>query len=108
MLRAGDLDRRIELRRQLAGTDDVGQPNGGWLTVDTVWAQYKPAMGREIRDGLVADTTMPATFRIRWRGDVATDWVIRYGGQVYDIASINEIGRREGLEILATARVRAA
>lgn len=108
VLAAGDLDRRIELRRQMSGSDAVGQPNAGWITIDTVWAWFKPAFGKEIMNGLAADAVMPSTFRIRWRRDVDPSWVIRFDGLLYDIYSITEIGRREGLEILATAQVRPA
>lgn len=102
---AGDLDRPIALRKQLAGSDEHGQPNGQWLTMATVWASYKPATGREIANAaLVAQAVAPATFRIRWRDDVKATWRIGFDGLDYDIVSINQIGRREGLEILATAQ----
>lgn len=105
-LRSGDLDRRIDLRKQLAGTDEHGQPNGPWMTMATVWASFKPATGREFISSRAAEAIVDGTFRIRWRSDkdVLATWRIAFDGRDYDIQSINEIGRREGLEILARAR----
>ncbi len=103
-MQAGSLDRRIELQRRLEGSDENGQPNGAWFTVDTVWAAFKPAPGKEFIAARQADTVAPATFRIRWRDDVSAVWRIRFDGLVYDIVSIVEIGRREGLEILGQAQ----
>ncbi len=103
-LRAGDLDRRIDLRKQLAGADEHGQPNGQWMTMATVWASFKPATGREFVASRAAQAIVDGTFRIRWRDDVKATWRIVFDGRDYDIQSLVEIGRREGLEILAQAR----
>lgn len=100
-LAAGDLDRRIELQRRLAGTDENREPSGPWSTYATVWASFKPATGREFIAARQADTALNATFQIRWRADVSNADRILFGGAAYDIVSIGEIGRRVGLSIMA-------
>lgn len=108
LLAAGKRDRRVDLRRQLAGKDAAGQRASQWLTVETVWASVKPATGREVMNALAADAEIPTTFRILWRDDVDPSWVIAFEGKIFDLISINELGRREGLEILGVAKVKPA
>lgn len=103
-MRAGDLDRRIDLRRQLAAQDAAGEPAGAWLTIDRVWAKFTPATGRELVGAQIANADAPATFEIRWRDDIDMTWVIRHDGLVYNVTSITEIGRRDGLRILGVAQ----
>jgi len=109
-LYSGDLDRRVQLQRQLNTTDENGQPNGALVTIDTVWANVKPAGGREFVASRAAQAVVDATFRIRWRRDLADPsyqaarWIIAFDGKLYDVQAISEIGRRVGLEILGKAR----
>lgn len=105
MIGAGKRDRRIALRRQMDGTNSMGEPVGAWLTVDEVWASLRPQTGRElVGAGQVEDGVAYTTFRILWRADVQLAWVIVYAGQIFDLKSIVEVGRREELEILGQAR----
>lgn len=92
----------------MAGKDAAGQPASQWLTIDTVWASAKPATGREIMNALAADAEIPTTFRILWRADMDPSWVIAFEGKIFELVSINELGFREGLEILGVAKVRPA
>ena len=46
-------------------------------------------------------------FTIRYRDDIDATMTIAYEGEEYDIQSIKEIGRREGLEISTLALVTA-
>ncbi len=108
-LDAGALDRRIRIERAGMGDDGYNETEV-WTPLATVWAQYLPARGREAREALGREATMPATFRIRWRADappIGPGDRLRFpaddDGRVFDIASVIEIGRREGLEITAVA-----
>lgn len=105
MIGAGKRDRLVALRRQMTGTDAAGQPLGSWLTVDEVWASFRPVTGRElVAGGQVEDAEADATFRILFREDINRTWVIVLDGLIYDLKSIIEVGRREELEILGKAR----
>lgn len=100
---AGKLDRRIELQEQVAGVDENGQANGAWLTVATIWANFKPGTGKEFVAARVNDASAPATFEIRWRDSVPLTARILFDGQSYLILSAIPIGRRKGWQILAEA-----
>lgn len=103
-MRAGDMDRRIELQhRTLAAANAHGEQVPSWATYATVWAQRLEGGGRE---QFVAATTYASTevrFRIRHRTDVlVTDRVV-FDSKTFDVLGTAEIGRKEGLEIFARA-----
>jgi SPP1 family predicted phage head-tail adaptor len=60
--------------------------------------EEKFVAAREIQSGI------DAIFQIRYDAGVKPIMHIRYNGADYDIVSIQEIGRREGLEIVARRR----
>lgn len=103
-MRAGDLDRRIVLEQNTPTRDSLGAPIASWATFATVWAQVRPQRGTEPFQGDQENPRRPTTFRLRYRGDLTEDMRIVYAGDTYDIESIAEIGRQEGLEITATAQ----
>lgn len=106
-MRAGKLDRRIVLQAFTTTQDGYGEENESWSTFATVWAQVMPFTGRE---RFVADQVSgeaDTRFRIRWRSDIDVTQRIVYDGDTYDIEGVIEIGRHEGLEILAKALVPA-
>lgn len=107
-MRGGRLDRRINLQRTGTPTDDGFRTKpGGFATFATVWARVRPAPGTERFASGETAATAPIVFDIRWSSVVADlnpkDRVL-FDGRSYDIKSVNEIGRREGLEILGVAR----
>lgn len=107
MTGAGKRDRRIDLRRQIAGTNELGEPLGTFITVDQVWANVRPMTGRELAaGGQIAQGGGYTTFRILWRNDIELTWILVHDGQIYDLKSMLEIGRREELELLGQARPR--
>ena len=106
-MEAGKLDRRIVIERYTEAQDDFGQPIETYEPVDTVWAEVKPLRGQERFQAQQVSAEAETRFRIRWRNDIDEKMVLVHDGAVYDIKAILEIGRREGLEILAKARVPA-
>ena len=103
-MRAGRLDRRITIEQPTAAVNTFGEPVQTWADLATVWASVRAKSGREFFAG-GEQATADTVFRIRYRSDVTRVMRISYGGAVYDITAIAEIGRREGLEIIATAEV---
>lgn len=103
-MEAGKLDRRISLqRRSLAAPNVHGEQVESFATYATVWAEKLEGGGRE---AFVAQQTYASTdmrFRIRHRTDVLVTDRISFDGKGFDIVGINEIGRREGLELFARA-----
>lgn len=105
-MRAGKLDRRIEIQRKAVTYDTDGSPIEGWSTLATVWAQQRPNRGAERFAVRQVVGTAVITFQMRYRADLALtnqDRIV-YDGKTWDIADLREIGRGVVTEIDATAR----
>lgn len=100
-LYAGRLDRRIAIQNPIELRNATGEKSITWPNGISVWAGVEPLNGRE---GLESDqiTAMSMTkFYIRFISAISEKSRIVYNGKNYDIHSIRELGRREGLEIIA-------
>jgi SPP1 family predicted phage head-tail adaptor len=104
---AGAMDRRIRIEQATTSADGYGQPIETWSLLAEVWAEVAPLRGRELWAAQQVNAELTTRFRIRYRSDVTEKMRIICEGTEYDIESIAEIGRREGLEIMATAKVPA-
>jgi SPP1 family predicted phage head-tail adaptor len=99
-MRAGSLDRVIEIQRPTTTLDLYGTPTQGWAKVATMRAamlQYSTD-NREGQRGDTTDTTI--TFRTRWLDGLSPEHRVLYEGQAFKITGIKEIGRRVGLDIM--------
>lgn len=101
------LDRRITITRRSGGVNAFNEPADTWTNVTTVWASVTPVSdGERAR----ADETLAlksSRFLIRWSSTVdAVDPRDRlvFDGSTYDINGVKKIGRKQFLEITATAR----
>lgn len=104
MMRAGRMDREIVIQRATTSETVVGSPVPTWTTHLTVWAEYIPVSGREFLQMNREVAALTARFIIRWNSDVLETDRISFGGRTWDILSLREIGRQEGLEITAEVR----
>lgn len=102
----GRLDRRITFERPGMTRDpDLNTPiAGSWQAVCTVWAQVQdnlPSRGEKLADGIDI-AQRPARIRMRWRTDIDSSMRILCEGRVLQIvAGPAELGRRDGLELMA-------
>lgn len=104
-MRAGTMDRRITLQHRSLTPDAHGQKVVGYITYAEVWAQRLDVTARERLASQQVIAESSCRFRLRYRNDVvATDRVL-CEGVTYNITPPTEIGRREGIEILASAVV---
>lgn len=103
-LRAGLLDRRIRLERRVEETDDSGQSRQRFLPLAEVWARVEPLGGREGFGQQQWVATGDVRFTIRWRADVTPLHRVVYDGQVFDVMTVAEDGRREALLVVGRAR----
>lgn len=106
-MQAGKLDRRIVIQTPTATRDGAGQPVKTWGLLATVWAKVEHLRGKEPFQGEQFNAQRTSVFTIRHRTDVDETMQIIFDGDTYDIQSIAEKGRREGLEITAFALVPA-
>lgn len=99
-MRAGNLDRLIEIQRRGTGLDLYGTPVETWITYATVRAQLlKNATDNQ--EASRGDTTNAVlTFRIRFLDGVTLENRVTYQGQQFQIIGISEIGRRVGMDII--------
>lgn len=103
-MRAGPLDRRISIERPASVQDAAGQPVPGWELVAERWAQKRDVRGRErfAAEQTIGEET--AVFLIRWLAGIDATMRVLHDGKVYGIEGLAEIGKREALEITATAQ----
>lgn len=98
-MRAGNLDRVIEIQRRTTGLDLYGAPIETWAPVATMRAQLlKNATDNQ--EGQRGDfTSAVSIFRIRYLDCVTLESAVTCQGQQFQIIGISEIGRRMGLEL---------
>lgn len=106
-MQAGKMDRRITFERAIESQAASGEQVLTWVADSTVWAEVEPLAGTELFRAQQLGAKVDTRFRVRWMGApaITPDEKVRilYGLRYYDIRSVVEIGRREGLEILAEA-----
>jgi len=103
----GKLDRRLTLQKPAPAPANLfGGPGqqSTFTDVAQVWGDVEPVAGGE---GVLADQ-LTATARqkitIRYRADVQPDWQLVLDGRTYQIADIQQFGRRAGLILTVYSR----
>lgn len=99
-MRAGNLDRQIEIQSQTTEIDGWGTPFKSWTTFATMRAQMIQIAtdNTEVDRGNVSDKLV--TFRTRWLDGVTLENQVVYNGQTYFLKNIKELGRRVGLDLI--------
>lgn len=98
----GKLDQRIVIQSASEAVGSMGDVSKSWSTLATVWAAVAPATGREALTDDRTAATGQTKFTIRNRSDVTEAMRITWGGDTYNIRSVNRAGgRRMYLEIFA-------
>lgn len=106
-MRAGALDRTIEIHAKTISQDSTGQAIETWARVASEWAQVESVLNPE---AFTADRTLSYKtkyFTMRYRALSPDTNRIRYEDQDYDILAIGELenrGRRRWLKVLAEVR----
>lgn len=103
-MRSGRLDRLITIQVKTSTEDSFGEMIETWATLAEVWAELKYLRGSEWFAAQQEGASVDVIFRIRYRDDVTPLNVIVYDSRTYDISAVLELGRREGLELYASAR----
>lgn len=101
----GRLDRVLEIHSPSLAQDAVGQMVETFALLATVWAAKMDIRPRERLAAQQVLATETTTFRIRHRSDVTAQCRLVCEGQTYKVEGLAEVGRREGLDITATAIV---
>lgn len=102
----GNLNRRITIQRRTVTVDSHGGRVESFTDLATVWASLEhPATGSgEAMSNALQIATQNTVFVI-WKRDIEYTDRISYGGNVYDITRIAELGLNQYLQITAERRV---
>ena len=106
-MQEGELDRHIFLDRPTVTQNDLGEEITVWAQIARVWASWRRASSNETLASAEIAASVSDVFEIRYSSQVADldpKCRLTYRGIEYDIVSVDEIGRREGLRIGAVAR----
>ncbi|WP_352750894.1 phage head closure protein [Mesorhizobium sp. M0204] len=100
-MRAGKLDRTINLQREVESVSPSGSVFSSWTTIATVRAELLQASADEAATDFGETETVLRSFRVRWIAniEITTAERVFYAGAAYNIKDIVEIGRRRGLEL---------
>lgn len=106
-MKKGPLNRRITIHGPILEPDGYGDDREAFGPLGTVWASVLPSPGRERLANAQNAADALTVFRIRWVprfADLTPAARVEYpkaSGRMYDIKSVVEIGRRDGIEIAA-------
>ena len=108
-MRAGQLDRRVNLEVKTTSRDSLGQPIETWSVVRTLWAHR--AEGSKVAERFGANQTyamVTTVFRVGYFPALTTiapdTHRLVFNGRAYNIHGVVEIGRKQGVELLCSAR----
>jgi SPP1 family predicted phage head-tail adaptor len=104
---SGFRDRRIKIERRTSTLDGFGGEIVTWVEVGQRWAASMPVKDSEAFRNSEATATITHRFQILWDAAVAQvdpTYRVLFDNRTYDIVAVKEIGRRDGIEISATAR----
>lgn len=123
-MRYGRLDRRITIQRKTVTQSLSGEPVETWANLVDRWASIVPARGDERFAAPQIEASEQVEFVLRWSQLVADltplDRIVYPAvedaspappishANLYDIQAVHELGRREGLRLIAVRRVGVA
>ena len=107
----GKMDRLLKIESPPTGQNTYGEveATGAWTFFCNAWAEKRDVGGREVLADGVRLGEVTAVFRIWYLPGLSaqhrlTDITDGAGGAVYDVVNIKELGRKEGMEVLAKRR----
>lgn len=89
MLRAGTLNKRVEVWKRGPERDDWGQrAPEAWIPHATPWANIRHLSGAESIKADAPVSKVQASIRIHFRKDIKAGMQVRYQGTVYAIRAV--------------------
>jgi SPP1 family predicted phage head-tail adaptor len=102
-MRIGRRDKKVTIQRMTPGRNLYNENVPEWTNLATVWAHLKTVSGKEALSSEQVVASNTAVFNIRYRTLTTQDRVL-CNGQIYQIESLNELGRKKELELICTTR----
>jgi head-tail adaptor len=117
-MKAGELDRRVVVQRFTSTSSPSGEQGQTWAAIGPArWASMNAVAGIERYGSAQLEASEQVEFHLRWAADLAdlspADRLIEPATaavdpiaerSIYDVFAVLEIGRHEGLRVLATRR----
>jgi head-tail adaptor len=104
----GKMDTKIRVERPHVTRDAAGAAVIEWRPVCNAWAERIDVSGSERFSASQRLATVTTIWRMWWRGDIDPTCRIVTRDQdierAYGIEAVNELGRREGIDVLSSAR----
>ncbi len=104
-MQPGRMDRRVKILRRALTRNEHGEQVETFTETAEVWAERRDVTGREFFAGATTTAENSARFMLRWRSDLLATDRLSCDDKEYDIVQIAELGRRDGLEVIAVARI---
>lgn len=82
------LNRRVSIKRRVAGQDSIGQPTTVLEEVASVWANILHKTGSETIKADKETSILQASIRIRRRTDLNAGMQVHHGSVVYEIKAV--------------------
>lgn len=102
---AGDLNRRLLIKRLVSGVDAAGQPVGTWTDFKTAWGSLRHKTGKETMLAGANTAVVQATFRLRYTTGITSGMRVYVTGdivQTYNIISVIPSGaNKDFVDLLA-------
>lgn len=99
-MRAGDLDRVIEIQRRSTGLDLYGAPIDVWSPFATMRAKLMQIAISDTENASRGNTSDAViVFRTRWLDGLTLEHRVVYQDSAYTIRNLKELGRRVGWDI---------
>ena len=104
---AGELDRRITVRRAVRTYNEFNEPIDSWSTYATVWAKRLDASANESYRAQEVGAEITRRFQVRWSTITAAvdprDRIV-FDGIEHNITAVRDLGRNQWREIDCVAR----
>jgi len=102
----GRFDRLVTIVRPGAPVSDEWNEETPQDIETQVWAKVSTSPGIERFSSGELAAMSPMQFFFRWRADlVKPTYRIEHDGQTFDVKSVEELGRRQRLRVIAVARL---
>ena len=87
-MRAGELNKRIELQYPTRVPDGMGGTSTVYVIAATVWAAIWPVSANEVVRANAPVMVVSHRIRIRYRSVMKASWRIQFGNRYFNIVSI--------------------
>lgn len=93
-MNAGKLRHRFRIEAATRTADEGGGGTSAWAEVATVWANVVPLTGAERIAAMQAEASLTHRVEIRYRPGLTTANRGFYGGRVFNVTAVIDVGER--------------